>query len=338
MLRKILDLFLNLFRDAADEDERPRPAGSELAEAPPASESTSTSTVPATILPPGIEVTHPDPEPEIEEPGGMTIGMWTGRASLANPERDVQLCLKNNIRRLDVIVNDHSGARKEREFGIFKESKIRRLVELAQVNNIDVHFMSWVMPHEAYIERAAEVLVPLCNDLGVSSLQWDAEEPWTRAEDPMDYEKAARHIADKFAMLDCEMGVNGIGYTPIKKFGPLHEVCDYVVPQCYSTRTSGMKPTTVVPKCVRRWHKVFGKKPMAVGLAAYKQDGIEGHTLESAMRSAFAGAEAIEGVDTVIYWSLSSVRRSSAVAKVIRELGAPSAVTDVGASPAITNA
>lgn len=319
MFRAILDLIFNLFRDGPDEDEKPRPAGNELKEA----EQPSSESSPASILPPGIEVAEVDHEPEIEEPGGMTIGMWTGRSSLNNPERDVQLCLANNIRRLDVIVNDHSASREERDFGLFSVSKIRKLVTLAKANNIDVHFMSWVMPHEKYLDQAAEQLIPLCNELGVTSLQWDAEEPWTRAKNPMDYEKAARRIADKFAMLDCEMGVNGIGYTPVKKFGPLYEICDYVVPQCYSTSTSGMKPTTVVPKCVRRWNKVFGgNKKMAVGLAAYRQTGIEGHSVESAMQTAFAGAEAIEGVDTVIYWSLSSVRTSSTVAKVIRTLGA----------------
>lgn len=320
MLRTILDLIFNLFRDGPDEDEKPRPAGNELKEAePPRSDIPSGG-----ILPPGIEVTELEPEPEIEEPGGMTVGMWTGRASLANPMRDVQLCLDNNIGRLDVIVNDHSGSRKERDFGLFKGSRIRELVTLAQANNIDVHFMSWVMPHQKYIQQAAEELVPLCNDLGISSLQWDAEEPWTQAKNPMDYEKAAKLIADEFEGLKCPMGVNGIGYTPAKKFGPLHEMCEYVVPQCYSTSTSGMKPMTVVPKCVRRWDKVFGKKKMAIGLAAYKQDGMKEHTLESAMQAAFAGAEAIEGVDTVIYWSLSSVRLNSRVAKMIRRFGAPS--------------
>jgi len=322
MLRTILDLILNLFRDGPDEDEKPRPEGAEMAEI-----DSPSSGPPISILPPGIEATElaSEPEPEIEEPGGMTIGMWTGRASLANPVRDVQLCLENNIRRLDVIVNDHSGARSARSFSTFQESKIRRLVELAHGNNIDVHFMSWVMPHQKYLEQAAEQLVPLCNDLGISSLQWDAEEPWTRAEKPMDYGKAAKFIADQFKDLKCEMGVNGIVYTPAKKFGPLYEMCDYVVPQCYSTSTSGMKPTTVVPTGVRRWNKVFGgDKKMAIGLAAYKQSDIEGHTIESAMQAAFAGAEAIEGVDTVIYWSLSSVRLNSTVAKMIRRFGASS--------------
>jgi len=249
--------------------------------------------------------------------------MWTGRASLANPERDVRLCVENNIRRLDIIVNDHSAARAARDFDVFDVARIRRLVETARASGIDVHFMSWVMPHEEYIERAAEILVPMCNELRVSSLQWDAEEPWTRAERPMDYAAAARRIKDSFSDLQCEMGVNGIGYTPVEKFGPLHEISDYVVPQCYATSTSGaMTPTTVVPRCVRRWEKVFGKKRMAIGLAAYRQEGIEGHTVESAMKAAYAGAEAIEGVDTVIYWSLSSVRLNSAVARTIRQLGA----------------
>jgi hypothetical protein len=45
--------------------------------------------------------------------------------------------------------------------------------------------MSWIMPHAAYIDRAAELLIPICDDVGASSLQWDAEEPWMLAQKPM---------------------------------------------------------------------------------------------------------------------------------------------------------
>ena len=79
----------------------------------------------------------------------------------------------------------------------------------------------------------------------------------------------------------------------------------------------------MVPKLVRRWEKVFGKRRLAIGLPAYRQTGMSGHTASSAMRSSFAGAEAIEEVGSVIYWSLSWVRKSAIATNVIRILATP---------------
>ncbi len=98
------------------------------------------------------------------------------------------------------------------------------------------------MPHAAYIDQAAELLVPICEDVGASSLQWDAEEPWMLAHKPMDYREAAERIADRFSNLSCPMGANAIGFVSIAKFGPLADICDYVVPQAYSTTSSGVTP------------------------------------------------------------------------------------------------
>jgi hypothetical protein len=120
------------------------------------------------------------------------------------------------------------------------------------------------------------------------------------------------------------MGVNGICYTPKAKFGPLADVCEYVVPQIYVTGGSKLSPTKSVPKHVKRYRKMFGAdKKIVVGLAGYRQEGFKNHTTKSAMNACFAGAEALEGVDTVIYWSLGSIRKSTKITKIVRSLAEP---------------
>jgi hypothetical protein len=287
-------------------------------------EASETDEDPKLELPLPEEDTEPDPE--IEPPGIRNVGVWCGLSSLKSPERDIAFCLEHRINRLDIIVNDHSKARSARDFTTYAPGEITRLCIMAHDNGIEPHLMSWIMPHDGYIKQAAERLVPLAQDCNVASVQWDAEEPWTLARRGLDYPTAAQRVKKAFENLHCPMGVNGIGYTPRKKFGPLADVCDYVVPQCYSTSSSGLRPEDVVPKFVRRWNRIFeAEKPkkFVVGLAAYRQTKIPGHTVETAMRTALAGAQALEGIDTVIYWSLRHIRKNKRVAKVIASIRRP---------------
>jgi len=324
MLRAILDFLFALFRGSPDEDETPRAVEGQD---PPAKPAVPDSEDEPVVVPSPEPEPEPEPEPdpyrtepEIEEPGRMKISAWAGNASLNNPERDVAFATSIGLTRLDVIVNDHSGWREPHDFTMRKEAKIEKLVKLAQAAGLEVHFMSWIMPHRQYVEGAAEQLVPLCNRLGITSLQWDAEEPWMKATDAMAYPDAAKLIAEKFKGLDCPMGVNGIGYASATKFGPLADVCEYVVPQCYATSSNTLDPTTCVPKFVRRYRSKFGvNKPVQVGLAAYRQPP-KGFTTEAAMAASFGSAEAIEGCDAVIYWSLGWIRKTPSVAAAIKKL------------------
>ena len=265
-------------------------------------------------------------EPSLEAPGVLNVGAWCGLAAIRNPERDIAFAAAHNINRLDVIVNDHSTARDPRDFDTYDRDAIVRFCHKAQAAGIQTHLMSWIMPHAGYIEQAAEQLTSLATLAGAASIQWDAEEPWTQGRKRLKYSEAARRIADAFKGLPCPMGVNGIGYTPTKKFGPIAEVCDYLVPQCYSTHSSGQKPEEVVPRFHRRYRKLFGDKRIVMGLAAYRQKNIPGHTVDSAMRTALAGAQAIEGIDTVIYWSLRHIRGNRRVRRVIASIRKPAPI------------
>lgn len=247
-----------------------------------------------------------------------TVGAWCGRASLARPERDMEFAVRHNINRLDIVVNDHATWRAPHPFTVRSRASIERLARLARRRGIEVHLMSWIMPHAKYIDGAAEALIPLCENVGAVSLQWDAEEPWTLAEQSMGYRRAAQHLKDAFEPLPIPMGVNGIGFAPVRKLGPLAEVCDYVVPQAYATSTSGQDPATAPKRFFRRWTDRFAR-PVVLGLAAYRQSGIEGYSISTAMDAAIASAQST-GVETVVYWSLRHIRGSKQVAASIRSI------------------
>jgi hypothetical protein len=277
-----------------------------------------------TMVAPMVAGKTPEPTAKGASKGGLraqnirTVGAWCGSSSLADPQRDVDFAVATNINRLDIVVNDHAKARAAQPFTVRSAAAIKKLCDTAQAAGIETHLMSWLMPHAAYIDQAAELLVPICEDVGASSLQWDAEEPWMLAQKPMDYQEAAKRIADKFSDLSCPMGANAIGFTSIAKFGPLADICDYVVPQAYSTTSSGVTPGDGQRRIFDRYKNAFNR-PIVMGLAAFRQSGIPGHNVESAMTAGVNAANDLE-CDTVLYWSLRQIRASTAVQGVIRSI------------------
>lgn len=262
-------------------------------------------------------VVEPLPPIPVEKVKGIrVVGAWVGASTLANPGRDIDFALKHNINRFDIIVNDHSAKRDPIPFDVRSESKIAMLAKMASDAGIQVHLMSWIMPHSMYIEGAARELIPLAHGIGAESVQWDAEEPWTQARQRMSYTRAAELIKEAFRGSKFKMGVNGIGYAPVDKLGPLAEVCDYAVPQAYSTKSSGLDPSKAPGQFYRRWHSKF-QRPIVMGLAAYRQKGIPGYTVRQAILAAAEATRKIGEVEGIIYWSLRHIRSSPDVAKAI---------------------
>lgn len=267
--------------------------------------------------PPTVVVLRPDPPKTEPSTRGITkVGAWCGSRSLASPEKYVEFARRHNINRFDIVVNDHSKWRDPSSFNIHNMDKILRLAQVARTAGIEVHLMSWIMPHKQYIVQAANILLPLAEMAQASSIQWDAEEPWMLARKSMGYTQAAELIRESFRKLPIPMGVNGIGYASVPKLKPLADVCDYVVPQVYSTTSNGLDPKTAAPKFYKRWHNNFNK-PVVMGLAAYRQKGIPGYSEAEAVQTAIDATRSIAGVDTVIYWSLYHITKNKVVAKVI---------------------
>ncbi|MCK5495983.1 MAG: hypothetical protein KAI80_06195 [Hyphomicrobiaceae bacterium] len=260
-----------------------------------------------------------DATPDAQGPALRHRRAWCGLSSLANPARDVAFAKSIELTGLDIIANDHSAAREPRRFDTRPTQQIVTLATMARDAGLDVHLMSWIMPHKRYIKEAADVLPELMAKTGARSLVWDAEEPWTLARERLRYSEAGALVGELFAVREFEMGATGIRYAPAAKLAPLVAVCDYMVPQCYSTRTSKADPSTVVSRGLVTWRKKFGDGPRFVpGLAAYRQSGIDGHSIRSAMQAAIDNAG--EHSDTAIWWGLNSLRKSPKAAAVVASL------------------
>lgn len=266
--------------------------------------------------------------------GVRRVGAWTGWAAFDDDKSlklTIDRCKWLGLRRLDVIVNDFSAKRAPVDFEMYRLARVVAIGKACRDAGIDMHMMSWLMPHRAFIDDAAKQLRTAFELSGAKSIQWDAEEPWTQAQRPMNYVEAAALIAERFAGVP--MGVNGIMYASKAKLGPLAAVCDYVVPQCYSTDSQPIDPAVVVRQGLRLWRE-WTDKPIVVGLAAYRQVGIpipgdprkRDYTSDAAMRLAFAGAEQARTVSDVIYWSLGAIADSRAVAETVRSLASKSAI------------
>lgn len=274
------------------------------------------------------DVERADDTPDHQGPAIPHRRAWCGLSSLANPDRDVRFATSIGLTGLDIIVNDHSADRSPRKFDHRSTQQIVTLAKMARDAGLQVHLMSWIMPHADYLRGAADALPELVEKTGALSLCWDAEEPWTLAKKRMRYADAGELVAELFAKREFELGVTGIRYASTSKLAPLilardlpklgglANVCDYMVPQCYSTSTSKADPSTVVTKGFDMWREKFGDDTRFVpGLAGYRQDGIKGHTIRSAMQAAIDNAD--DHAEEVIWWGLNSLRKSPKTARAV---------------------
>jgi hypothetical protein len=182
-------------------------------------------------------------------------------------------------------------------------------------NGVSPHLVSWLRPTERYMNDAALRLRALCMTWGVRSLQFDAEEPWTRH--PTLRGKgatAARAFLDRHWAFDywpCPLGVTGITFVPDAVM-PLAERCHYVLPQAYSIASASTvyRPGQTQRIAHERWSR-FGK-PIVMGLAAWKLNRSGGLTQTASMQRAIVAAESltVPVVNEVAYWSLRWILQS----------------------------
>lgn len=277
------------------------------------------------------ELDDPDDEEdkgELEVPAATgairAVGAWTGSSSIANPTRDTKFAKALGLRRIDVMVNDHSKKRQPRDFGTYDRAAIVALCRRLTGEGIAVHLTSWIMPHPQYIRTMGPQLIDLVVETGAKSVCFDAEEPWviaagTKGWSAERWDEAGAQVAA--AMQAVPFGVTGIGYASKKKLGPLVSRARYMVPQCYSVAGNNLDPRTAAVSLSAGWRKKFGEHELVVGLAGYAQEGRPGYTKDRFMRTAFDAAKAAGATD-VVYWSLTWLRKSRSTANIVASLAA----------------
>jgi len=248
-----------------------------------------------------------------------SVGAWLGSASLVSNaaiSRDIKFARELGLGRLDLVINDFSGKRQPTSFGTYNRKMIEEFCRRAVDEGFAVHLMTWWMPHEKFIREGASELVDLVGATRAMSVMIDAEEPWTLAARPMNYEEAGALTAE---VLTVPFGVTGIGYASGPKLGPLVRRAVYMVPQCYSTAGNTLNPKTAAVSLSNLWRKRFGDRELVVGLAGYRQKGRPGYTQEGFMSAAFETATRARPTD-IVYWSMRQIRASRTTANVIRGL------------------
>jgi hypothetical protein len=242
-----------------------------------------------------------------------TFGVWCTRPTAA----DIRLARDLGFDRLDIMVGDESKQRDPIPFAMEKpvEFYVAATRCALDLGFREVHFTAWAMPHVTYMAYAGDQLQHLCSLAGAHGIVLDAEEPWTQSS-KADYGSAASTF---FAQAKgCRVGITGIGWCNTDKLGPLMRNADYGCPQVYVVRERRVKVLSHagIPGVIAHWRK-FGK-PLHIGLAAYAQAGIEGHTTKSAMRTTLA---AVEGeTDGVSYWSLRQLKGNALTRETIRKM------------------
>lgn len=285
---------------------------------------------------PDPEEEKPDEIPEDVELGDLDrgeqpwalgrVGAWVGAGSFrtnSGATATLDFAAKLGLGRLDVICNDHSAKRKPQSFGTWNKSRLETFCRMAVDRGFEVHLMTWCMPHDVYLNGMVEQMSELYAKCRASSVQLDAEEPWTNARRPLPYDDAAKIVIDGFGRENVPYGVTGIGWASSKKLGPLMAGAAYGVPQCYSTARNNLNPKTSTSFLVGLWRKRFPRPPenplpLVIGLAGYRQSGRPGYTKERFMTAAFDGALAVEPVD-IVYWSMRWIRKYRSTANLIRK-------------------
>lgn len=250
-------------------------------------------------------------KPRAGEPDGLhRVGVWVGRAAIVNPKRTV--CELKALGATDcyVMVNDFSRKRAVTRFSFY--GGVQGLADHLNAAGIRVHLTTWVMRHRSFVEQMCADLPVLARACKAVSVLGDLEEPWTQSKGKGTLSpKAAAALIAELWPDDIPLGVTGIGYASTRKLKPFAQLCSYLVPQAYSTRTSKLSCLNVGRRFVKIWASKFGKAEQRVGLAAYRQQGVKGSdgTELDAMLKAIASVP--PEVDEVIFWWLPTLRLDS---------------------------
>lgn len=277
-----------------------------------------------------------------------SVGAWAQYAQTTDPEASVEIALQANVTTVSIMVNDYSKDRDDRPFETRDVATIQRFADLLHQAGIEVTLTSWIMPYADFITEAANQLIPLCASTRAVELIWDAEEPWTQANDPMDYDAAAQLMADQFAPLGpagTTLAVSGIAWVSSTLAG-LAAACPRWYPQCYATTNEGSGgPTTVVNNGINQWRSKFGDSgEFTIGLAAYAQPTPPSEYMQPCLDQVYAAA-----IPRVCYWDLGAIGAradvSQFVSTVLGSDGEPvtpmttpgiMATLDIGAMPSGT--
>lgn len=247
----------------------------------------------------------------------MRIGTWLTRVALSDPIDTAKALADAGISHGSIMLNDYGGARAPRPFTTHDTDKIVALAEALRDQKIGVSLTTWVMPHREFIDGLLAIVPDLADRCGASMLVLDAEEPWTKAIDPMDRGEAA-YLLSTLVQTKCLSGIANVNAPMLE---PLAEICSVWSPQAYATRNPKSLPADrAVDHALTKWRSAFGEPARwMIGLACYDQP-VPASTLMQPCLDRAASA----GIVDVCYWSHRRILERPDVAAVLSGASEPS--------------
>jgi hypothetical protein len=244
----------------------------------------------------------------------MLAHAWVTSSCFDDPEGTVADLEAAGIAVAVLVLNDYFGEdhRAAEDFWTFDVDEIKAMAAACHAAGIVVHAMTWVMPHQCFVDGLLEQLPPLLKDIGCKLLVLDAEEPWTQATGSFSYAAAAQQIATVFPRL----ALSGIGGAE-SELTELARRCAVWSPQAYATKTSQATPGGVVPYCINCWSEAWGEpvEGWVMGLAGYKQADDAVSTMQPPIDDITAA-----GITDVCYWTLRSIHEDPDVVEFVAGL------------------
>ncbi|MDX1414882.1 MAG: hypothetical protein R3293_11875 [Candidatus Promineifilaceae bacterium] len=196
-------------------------------------------------------------------------------------------------------------------------SAVTRATEELRRRSIDCHLMVFPAPHRGYTESMIDALIPLAQAAPIRSILLDAESNWRRRSRP-DYDGSVGLIEQRLRPRLAASSV-ALGFTDftLNDAGrALARICDYVMPQAYSTRSSGMREPGRMQADKHELYRPL-QKPLVMAAAAWNIRPPAAHssyTPAQTMQYTWEAVEQLTNPDVVemAYWSLPAAHSTRA--------------------------
>lgn len=233
------------------------------------------------------------------------IGAWVDRRGVG-PEWRRWLDIATHVGLTDVSLVLHAQDAGKPLAPFATAAKVAEIVRAYAAAGISPHVMFWPQPRRQHAESLLGYLadVHAQSEGALVSAELDVEEQWTRSAWRLMFGGAVARQLRAGWPTGLPMAVNGIT-AALPKFEALARLADVLIPQAYtSTRKGqGAEPGTRQRVVAATWRPLLrAGGELAMGLAAYDQQGAGGHAAADAMRLAFNAAAAESS--RIMYWSL----------------------------------
>ncbi len=218
-------------------------------------------------------------------------------------------------------VNSHSNAKEAGRFrfvqGNNRDRTIRGLTDATDaIRNVgaDAHLMVFPSPTLAYTQQMVDGVLEVLDAAQPRSVLLDAEDNWRRrgvsSQRSQSVDEIRRRLLPELHERNIALGFTDFMLNDAGRM--LAEICDYVLPQAYSTTASGRREPGEMQE---RLHRTYASldKPIVPALAAWKLRRRRGRPQESVYDTMRYTLESVMQLSNpscreVAYWSLPAAK------------------------------